>query len=828
MDSASLHGELVVHANALRRLARDLLRDPHAADDVVQDAMCTAIAKPPRNVAAIAAWLRQVVTRAASDRRRGERRRKSREEHAAAAVDRGATPTDDQVELQQRVLAAVQMLAEPYRTVIWQRYYEDRSPRDIAASSREPVKTVKTRLARGLQKLRERLDASHGSRRAWATLAAPLVAPASPAGLLFMSTVAKFGVAAAIVSVLSVSWWLVAGDTAPASSAVTGITAATPAAIVTTARTDAPVREVAADGGGAARVGATQWAFDVVGGGQESAPLAGIVIDLDGRPMAGIELTWNDSTFDPPVRTAADGTFQCAAGATGRLGVAAKDAVAVLVPTLFGDVFGPGMREDRMRLDLTIVVAPFVRLAGVVVDTNGAPVRGAHLAVQHGVPLRTRIGRVLDRCVDAKFETMTPDDGAFLLAAVPCASTARLTITARGHRPLSVSVEEARHREQFVLERTVKGDVLEGVVVDADDASVGQAVIVLHDHSVVAEPDGTFRFELWRVSDLPAGTEPVLEVASPARLPARVATLGGDWRTRGAWPVPLRIRVGGPAESIRGRVVRADGTPLANPWVTFLPPEPEQIRPTMFDSFADLVFAPPAVGAPDAQNGEFETARVAPGRYRLRVFEPTTLELHLTGEVATGPAAIEIRMPDRGTWPALRGLVVDRRGEPVPGADWVFQRADPTPGAKEPLCSAWNHAGRDGVIEHAPVSRDVEILCVKAAGMAEWVQLRLADLSSGEFRVVVPVGCQTRVELGSQWADVDCAYLLDAGGARSPVVFTNGDTAIGTRRIPISEGCSQTFQALDDCTALVLCRGDREVARFPITLRPGETNVQRW
>ncbi len=828
MDSPSLHGELVGQASALRRLARDLLRDPHEADDVVQDAMCAAIEQPPRSLATLGSWLKKVVTRAAFDHRRGERRRRARELVVAEATLADAPRTDDQVELQRRVLAAVHALAEPYRSAIWQRYYEGRSPREIAAACGEPVKTVKTRLHRGLRQLRERLDAQHGSRSAWATVAAPLLVPGNPlAGVLVMSTATKFGVAAAIAIALCAPFWWAANAGAPTVAPVPGL--AEPATVVasTATRTEAPAREAVAGDVAVAPADPLPAASGPVGDGPPTSPLAGIVLDLAGRPVAGIDLTWDDAPFVPPVRTDADGTFRCRAAVSGRLGVASKDVIAVLVPTLWGDLFGTGPSEAALRLDLTIVVAPWARVQGVVVDTTGAPVASAQLAVNHGVPLRSRIARVLDRCVDAKFETMTPDDGRFCFAAVPLAESAQLTITARGHRALTMPVEEARHREQFVLERIVNGDVLDGVVVDENGAALRQAVIVLHDHSVVTAPDGTFRFELWRVNDLPKGEAPVLEVTAPERLPAKVACLGGDWRTRSAWPSPLRVCVGGRAESIRGRVVRADGTPLADPWVSFVPPEPEQILRTLFE--APFAFRAAPGSAPAANNGEFETPRVAPGRYRLRVVHPATLDVFCTGEIATGPAPVEIRMPDRGSWPALHGVVVDRRGAPVPGADWLFLRDDPTPGAKEPLAGAWQHATGDGVIEHPPVSRDVTTLCVKAAGMAEWVTTKLADVPRFDgVRIVVPVGCQTRIELGPNWRDVDVAHLVDGTGARSPVVFTNGDMAYGTRDIPLEDARSRTFQALDDCVALVLCRRGEEVARFPITLRPGEMNVLRW
>lgn len=835
MDPVSLDAELTAQANSLRRLARDLLADAHLAEDAVQDAMQAAIERPPAARSALPAWLRTVVTHRAFDLRRGERRRRAREAAAAReAASVTTTATDRQVELQQRVLAAVQSLAEPYRTTIWQRYYEDRSPRAIAALSGEPVKTVKTRLWRALHQLRQELDARSGSRGAWVGLLSPFAAPSSscvvPVGAVLMSASTKLGVTLAVLVTLAATLWWRSAATPPLPAALpaTEALAAAPAIpnIGATPESGGSATERSADLHDlAARTHAVLM--------PEPPPklaIDGVVLDLDGRPVPGVGVAWNGAPVVAPsapfLTTDRDGVFRFErTPGMGMLVVTDPRFVPVLQPVLFD--------SDKVHHDLTIVVAPSVRLEGVVVGNDGRPISGAQIAVSLGLPLRTRIARVLDRCVDAKFEALTPDDGMFTIAMAPLAAAARLVVDAPGHRQLEVPVEEARHQQRFVLERTVEGDVLDGVVVDVDGAVVPKAVLMLHDHSVVTEPDGTFRLELWRVGDLPAGTLPELTAATSHHLPGKVAASSPQWRSRGAWPAPLRVQVGGPVATIRGRVVRHDGTAFADPWVSFVPPEPDQIRLTVFDAFPQLVMAAFGRGStteatPDAANGEFETARVAPGRYRLVVYHPTTLELLVSEPLSTGPAPVEIRMPDRGFWPALRGVVVDRRGEPVPGADWMLERDDPTPGASAPRTGLWHQATAQGGIEHPPCSRDVRTLCVKAAGMAEWVRIELLTLARvDDFRVVVPIGCQVRIEVGPNWPGVDRANLVDASGAHSPVVFTNGDIATGTHVIPLVEGRSQTFAALDDCVALVLCRGNDEVGRVPVVLRPGEVNVLR-
>src|SRR5688572_19641177 len=166
--------DLTKHAASLRALARDLLADDGLADDAVQQACVTALTRPPAGPVVVVAWLRAVVRSCALDLWRAEQRRRRRERRAARAAA-GETPdAAEQLELQQDIVAAVRSLEEPYRTAIWLRYYEHRSPAAIAQALGEPIKTVKTRLWRALQLLRQKLDRRYGERRAWFTALAPL------------------------------------------------------------------------------------------------------------------------------------------------------------------------------------------------------------------------------------------------------------------------------------------------------------------------------------------------------------------------------------------------------------------------------------------------------------------------------------------------------------------------------------------------------------------------------------------------------------------------------------------------------------------------------
>lgn len=194
---------LLAERGFLRALARELVADEHAADDVLQDAALAWLTHPPRDAGAARAWLASVVRHLASNARRGNARRDAREQFVArpegvpseALIDAG-------LETQRRVLAAVLALREPYKTVIWLRWYEELPPRAIAERTGRTVETVKSQLKRGLAELRARLDGEFGDRASWCALLAPLGEPS-----LTRPTLAPLAAAAVLALAVSFAVW---------------------------------------------------------------------------------------------------------------------------------------------------------------------------------------------------------------------------------------------------------------------------------------------------------------------------------------------------------------------------------------------------------------------------------------------------------------------------------------------------------------------------------------------------------------------------------------------------------------------------------------------
>ena len=172
--------QLFAHRAWLRRLARGLVGDPHAADDLVQEVWMAAMRRPPQERRSLKGWLATVLRRKAIDRRRAEDRRTAYESDGPAP--RRGAPADEllaQAELHRRLTDAVLELEEPYRsapsfcatsaaTASWKWR--------VCRASRS--RRCGTRIKRALARLRTRLDReSGGDRKAWLTVMVPFAWP---------------------------------------------------------------------------------------------------------------------------------------------------------------------------------------------------------------------------------------------------------------------------------------------------------------------------------------------------------------------------------------------------------------------------------------------------------------------------------------------------------------------------------------------------------------------------------------------------------------------------------------------------------------------------
>jgi len=145
---------------SLRRYARALLRDPAAADDLVQDTLERAIGRwhQRRDDASTRAWLLTILHNLAVNMMRRNSRRGGT--IAIDAVDEAVmatAPTQEAGLAHNDVLRAIAQLPEDQRALLLLMALEDVSYAEAATIIGVPVGTVMSRLSRGRERLRRLL-----------------------------------------------------------------------------------------------------------------------------------------------------------------------------------------------------------------------------------------------------------------------------------------------------------------------------------------------------------------------------------------------------------------------------------------------------------------------------------------------------------------------------------------------------------------------------------------------------------------------------------------------------------------------------------------------
>ncbi len=216
---------LEAQAPFLARLARSLIADEHAAADAVQDTMLSAwkagsgdaapagaSAQGPAALESggLRAWLAAALRRKSVSRLRSAALHHERQATEGAApggeairsssgdlaADPSSAPERVAARLERQALLhdAVQSLPEIYRTAIVLRFHDSMSAAAIADELALPVATIRSRIQRGLQSLRQELDRHHEQsgeadpRASWLAALTPLAFPDSKSLAVLPST----------------------------------------------------------------------------------------------------------------------------------------------------------------------------------------------------------------------------------------------------------------------------------------------------------------------------------------------------------------------------------------------------------------------------------------------------------------------------------------------------------------------------------------------------------------------------------------------------------------------------------------------------------------
>ena len=500
-----LEQELLQHGKSLRLLARSLVGDQHA-DDLVQETTLQALGapSPPRS---LRAFLRQILRHLAGKHHRGERHRRQRD--AAVLPAEPPLPPDwiaAHRETLRRLDKALLALPEPVLGTVMLRFFEDLPPSAIAAKTGVPLPTVKSRLQRGLELLRESMgrdgDDWRGALSTAFGLRAAANAVATTTGVLLMGTGVKLalcGLAAALVVVASLQFAGGAPEAPPAAASD-------------------PRAALAATSNSEAKETAQNTSTVVTSPDRVTAPtpapeptrtaIRGRCTDLHGNPLAGCTVRLHDSrkpdSQSPEYVTGADGRFECTSEPTGEPAFYAFFRAEGMVPV--------GTAPFSLPRDATkdlgdIALQHGVHLSGRVLDTLGAPVAGLTVRLQWNGGSSTGLSYTTPRGT-------TGDDGSFDLGPW-LAGTFELRVEpARLLSPRSVKVQDDADDQQIqvLVEARSRLPAIAGVVVDSRGAPLANARVRATssvprqplDYETRTDDAGRFTFYQWDEGDGPA------------------------------------------------------------------------------------------------------------------------------------------------------------------------------------------------------------------------------------------------------------------------------------------------------------------------------------
>jgi RNA polymerase sigma factor (sigma-70 family) len=456
----------------VRRLARQLVHDD--ADDVVQQAWLRVLAARPRLLREPRHWLASVVRRLGADHRRAERHRSERERAAAAGREPFVPSSSELLDGEERrreLIAAVDALPAPLRTVVLLRWYDGEPPRRIAARLGLPVTTVSNRLHTALHELRRKLDARHGERRAWLLPLVPFadlpralpwrelsLPHAALAAGAIVTTKTKLGLlAAALVAAAAwISWPALRGaaasapDTGATARAETAAAANEPAAAHEPAAAAPPPRELAPPTQATSVGDATGAVVVHVRYADEPRAVAGVVVRLGRRGQVG-RYAWPSATTD----AAGDARFDA---------VPAGPVVAAAAVNPY--LMVAGTVDARATTELTVDLKVGLTVTGVVVDPAGTPVGGAMLEVS--MPIGG---------LEPGLPGVTAADGTFTLRG--CEPLLLIGARAAGFAASQMHFFNSKPgaTEHVRIELRPDGGTVTGHVLDSDGRPVRDAVV---------------------------------------------------------------------------------------------------------------------------------------------------------------------------------------------------------------------------------------------------------------------------------------------------------------------------------------------------------------
>ncbi|MFK7739957.1 MAG: sigma-70 family RNA polymerase sigma factor [Planctomycetota bacterium] len=852
MHSSEHNYEAVLeHVTWVQRLAYRLCADAAQAEDVSQESLLSAFRAPRRQGSALRAWLVGVVRNQARMAKRTSIRRQNTEAAALPPAE-AASPAElvERLGTQRQVVKAVTELPEIYRTALLRRYFDDLGPREIADIEGVPEATIKTRLRRGLETLREQLanefddDVKRPSklfaalapiagvelRRQQAAAASSTAAAGAASSPI--RTVAWLTAGCAACTILAIGYRSLSGSEAatstPAAAAATS--AATSRASATNANTApataAPTTPDPADRARTARTRPRQDDSDVAANpnrAHEPMLVRVTAQDVHGLPAPALSVVASDFAERgeaPSARhrtprvvgeTAVDGTCTFRQQVKLTKLEAQTDGWTTVVA---GTVFPYGQAAE-----VRIVVAREREIAGIVTDMSGAVIPGANIVYRSASTLGARIGAPLDQASRRSWRTTSDRSGSFRFENVPELPKAGLWI-------------EAWDRESHHARIADRGDVtttcsmrplgpatrwIQGVVRSADGSTAAGAAVTLGNRTVLCDARGRFRLD--------AGRQPDAD-----RIWATVRGMSptASDRPQAGWPKTLELWVREPLRTISGRIVDSTGRARANVHVDIAAPTALAILPNpKSGSYRAVALEQLALGASTRvatdQHGRFELRGLADRSYTLVLRDPRTLAIASVGPFPADTHQLACTLPSPADTVRVAGFVSDEQGQPIRGAQ-VFVRHELASGAGDASASIGCQTDASGSFAFAQAMPRAARLSVSAGGSYTSIDFALREHQRpDDLRLALePAGSFYLTQAAVDDSPPSDGFTLEDANGNAVVLQRNeGQLTFTIARGSFSGNRSPVYRAPVGTHVLVLWRRDKQIRRIVLDVRRG-------
>jgi hypothetical protein len=286
------------------------------------------------------------------------------------------------------------------------------------------------------------------------------------------------------------------------------------------------------------------------------------------------------------------------------------------------------------------------------------------------------------------------------------------------------------------------------------------------------------------------------------------------------------LRLGPASLRLSGRVVDAEGRPVAAV-------ELSVEDATLVDGIALEGLAVGDGGGPSTRDttdaeGRFELGGLDRRSYVLGLVDRRSMLTMRTDPLQAGRTDVEIRFGGDIATVRVAGRVVDRGGQPVPGAEvWIAREVAREGSRQGQRVEVFTRANGEGAFEFPSLSSDVSSARVAFPNDLSVEHEIEKGANLGGLVLVAFRRAHLQVDLTGSSVVADGFEVLDESGEPLTVGKFEANFAMSMSRAPITGGRSEVLTSLDSAETVVLYEKEKEVSRIKVRLVPGEVTMVR-